>query len=287
MNKQKNAIPGAVLVTGSSSGIGFHTSIKLAKEGFTVFATVRKETDASYLKNLNIQGLVPVWPVDLTVINDITRLAETIKKELDQRNISGLSAIVNNAGGGSPAPLELMDLAKFHTELRTRILGPVALLQAFLPMIRKANGRVLWIMTPAIIPTPYVASIHACDFAANCIVRTLNIELKTWKIPNIMIRCGGIKTPAGMRTAADVDAILQNKGERVKLYKESLLKWKADMLKFDEKRTDPEKVAEVVLKALVTYRPRRQYLIGYMSKAAAFLEFLPQSLTDRILKMRF
>jgi hypothetical protein len=50
--------------------------------------------------------------------------------------------------------------------------------------------------TPAIVPLPYIASIHVCDFAANCLVRTLEIELKPWKIPQVMVRCGGIKTAA-------------------------------------------------------------------------------------------
>ncbi len=58
-----------------------------------------------------------------------------------------------------------MELDQFHRELQARILGSVAMVQAFLPLIRQASGRIVWIMTPALIPTPYVTSIHACDFA--------------------------------------------------------------------------------------------------------------------------
>jgi NAD(P)-dependent dehydrogenase (short-subunit alcohol dehydrogenase family) len=92
--------------------------------------------------------------------------------------MTGLFALINNAGGGSPAPVELMDLETFRIELQARVLGSVAMVQAFLPMIRKGNGRIVWVMTPAIIPTPYVTNIHACDFAVNCIARTLDIEIK-------------------------------------------------------------------------------------------------------------
>jgi NAD(P)-dependent dehydrogenase (short-subunit alcohol dehydrogenase family) len=253
-----------------------------------VFATVRREADAENLRNLKILNLVPVCPVDLTNLDHITNAAKIVADELNRRGKKGLYELINNAGGGSPAPVELMELDLFHRELQTRILGPVAMVQAFLPLIRQASGRIVWIMTPALIPTPYVTSIHACDFALNCVARTLDIELKPWRIPNIMIRCGGIKTPAGLRTTADVEAIFQKEAHaRVALYQEALHKWAKDMAKFDERRTEPEKVAEIVLKALSTKRPKRRYSIGHMAKAARLLEAMPQSVADCILKLRF
>jgi NAD(P)-dependent dehydrogenase (short-subunit alcohol dehydrogenase family) len=278
----------AVLVTGCSSGIGRQTAVTLAKRGFVVFATVRKESDAEGLRTLGIPGLVPISSLDLSDLSQISSAAERIVDELARRRMIGLFALVNNAGGGAPAPVELMDLRKFEIELRARVLGSVALVQAFLPSIRRAGGRILWIMTPAIIPTPYVAGIHACDFAVNCVARTLDIELKAWKIPNIMIRCGGIKTPAGLRTTADVDAILRDDPPgRIPLYEKALREWAESMAKFDEKRTEPNAVAEAVAKALAAGRPRRRYSVGYMARAAAFLESLPQAAADWILKRRF
>jgi len=143
-------------------------------------------------------------------------------------------------------------------------------------------------MTPATIPTPYVSIIHACDFAAYCLARTLDIELKPWKIANIMIRCGGIKTATGLKTTADVEAILREApGDRASLYAPVLRRRGDDMAKFDLKRTEPEKVAGVVLKALCVKKPKGRYSVGHMARAAAFLEALPQSITDAILKVRF
>jgi hypothetical protein len=59
------------------------------------------------------------------------------------------------------------------------------------------------------------------------------------------------------------------------------------MASFNAKRTDPEKVAAVVEKALSSAKPKRRYSIGHMARAAAFLEALPQGLADHILKARF
>jgi NAD(P)-dependent dehydrogenase (short-subunit alcohol dehydrogenase family) len=290
MSKPANALNdgSAVLVTGCSSGIGRQMAVTLADHGYVVFATVRKEADAEDLRGLGIANLVPVCPLDLADLGHVKRAAEQVTNELRRRAKDGLYALINNAGGGSPAPVELMDLEKFRAELHTRLLGSVAMVQAFLPLIRRANGRIVWIMTPALIPTPYVTSIHACDFAVNCIVRTLDIELKPWSIRNVMIRCGGIRTPAGLRTTSDVEAVLaMEPRERVSLYERVLRKWSAEMTEFDKKRTDPQKVAAVVLEALAARRPKRQYSVGYMATAARLLEAMPRTIADTILRTRF
>jgi len=286
--KKKTAEIKSVLITGCSSGIGWATAIHLAKSGLAVFATVRKELDAERLRSLNEPNLVPICPLDLTRLEQLQSVVETVRAELERRKLPGLFALIHNAGGGMVSPVEMIDLALLRRELETRVLASVALTQAFLPMIRAANGRILWIMTPAAMPTPYVASIHACDFAVNCLARTLDIELKRWKIPNVMIRCGGIKTETGLRTTADVEAALKAAPpEKAALYEEAFRKWAESMASFDRKRTPAEKVAEVVLKAVSAARPKRRYSVGHMSRAAAFLESIPQALADRILRARF
>jgi NAD(P)-dependent dehydrogenase (short-subunit alcohol dehydrogenase family) len=278
----------SVLITGCSSGIGKETALYLARSGFLVFATVRREADAQKLREIGEASLVPLCPLDLNRLEHISTVRVAVQKELRARKMDGLFALVNNAGGGKPAPVELMDLEGFRSELNSRLLGSAALVQEFLPLLRQGHGRIVWIMTPAIIPTPFVAAIHACDFAANCLARTLNIELKKWKIANIMVRCGGIRTPAGLRTRADVEAVLKaNVLGRMDLYQEAFRKWGEEMAEFDKKRTPPLQVARTIGKALAAKSPRKRYSLGYMSKAAAFLELLPQRLADWILSKRF
>jgi NAD(P)-dependent dehydrogenase (short-subunit alcohol dehydrogenase family) len=284
----KNTPNGAgVLITGCSSGIGRATAIHLARRGFTVFAGVRKAADADDLRRLEEPNLVPICPLDLTRLEQIQGVYETVSAELSRRGLPGLYALVNNAGGGSVVPIELMDLQKFHTELQTRLLGPVALLQAFLPLIRNGAGRVVWIVTPGLIPTAYVASIHAPDFAANCLARTLALELRPWKIPSILVRCGGIETPSPARSDAELGAALKAwSPQQLELYGRSMTAARQSFSAFDAKRTPVEAVAQVVYRALAAPRPRSRYRVGYMSGMAAFLESLPQTLADRLLAMR-
>jgi NAD(P)-dependent dehydrogenase (short-subunit alcohol dehydrogenase family) len=261
----------AVLITGCSTGIGRSVAVYLAEQGFTVFAGVRKDRDAETLRQLGLANLVPIQPLDLTDSEHIREAVREVGTEIRSRALPGLFALIHNAGGGSIAPVELIELV-----------------QKSLPLIRKAGGRIIWIMTPGLIPTPFVASIHACDYAVNCLARTLDIELKPWKIRQIMVRCGGIKTQAVARSAAELEESFQTwPRDGFSLYQNMLLRWKEDMKKFDAKRTDPREVARVVLKALCAAKPKRRYSVGYMAGAAAFLERLPQTWADFILKKRF
>jgi NAD(P)-dependent dehydrogenase (short-subunit alcohol dehydrogenase family) len=138
----------SVLITGCSSGIGRATAVYLAKNGFTVFASVRKEQDSEQLRQLQEPNLIPICPLDLSRTGDIPSLLETIKSELQHLEQPGLYALINVAGGGMVAPVELMDLDVFQQELQTRLVGAVALVQAFLPLLRQASGRILWIAPP-------------------------------------------------------------------------------------------------------------------------------------------
>lgn len=277
----------AVLVTGSSSGIGRATALRLVERGFLVFATVRKEEDRLRLESLDVEGLEVLCPVDLREEKQIESAVAALREGVERKG-ARLAAVVNNAGGGKPAPIELLERRAYRDELLTRLAGPVALVQASLPLLRRDGGRIVWIATPAIIPTPYVASIHSCDFAANCLARTLDLELARWKIPSIMVRCGGVETPAGLRTSSDVEGLLASASpEGRALYEGALSAWAREMEDFDKHRVKPEIVAETVLRAIEAPRPRRRYSVGYMASLAAFLETLPQPLADRILKRRF
>ena len=285
--KTNDKIQKCVLVTGCSSGIGRATAIYLAHQGYSVFATVRREADAQALRQLGETNLLPICPLDLSRPEHISAAASAVQQELQARGIHGLYAIVNNAGGGVTAPIELMDVGTFRTELEVRLLGPIALLQACLPLIRAAHGRIVWITTPSLMPIPYVSSIHAPDFAVNCLVRTLNLELKKWDIPCIMVRCGTIQTAAPERTAHELQEALHKwSPAQLALYQDTLTAQQRELSQMDDKRTPPEEVGRVVCEALTASHPHKRYAVGRLARLAAFMELLPQTLADGIMARR-
>jgi NAD(P)-dependent dehydrogenase (short-subunit alcohol dehydrogenase family) len=286
----------AVVITGCSSGIGRATALHLASGGYTVFATVRRDEDAASLREAAgapapgeelRSNLIPVCPLDLTHAEEIAVAVKVIERELEKRDFIGLYAVINNAGGGGIAPVELIDTAVLRRELEARLVGPVALLQGLLPHLRRGHGRILWITTPALLPIPFIAGIHAPDFALNGLIRTLAVKLKPWRIPNIMIRCGGIKTAAVARSARELEESFRSwPPGRLALYAHRLEKEKKEQAAFDKKRTEPEEVAKVIARALSARRPKKRYRTGHMSGLAALLEAFPQSVVDFVMSKR-
>jgi NAD(P)-dependent dehydrogenase (short-subunit alcohol dehydrogenase family) len=289
----QEALGRSVLVTGVSSGIGRATALRLASAGYLVFGSVRRKADADELAALGRaesrrgesgQGALVPLIFDLGRREALPELVSGVEAELGKRGMPGLYALVNNAGGSLVAPVELMNLEAFEVELRSRLIGALGLVQAFLPSLRRAGGRLLWIATPGTIPTAFVTGIHACDFAVNCIARTLALELGRSGPPVVLIRCGGIRTRAGLDTKGALERGLAGAPpERRAIYEEKLSRWSRSMTAFDERRSGSELVAETIERALSAPRPRKRYRVGYMSGAAAFLEALPQVLVDRIL----
>lgn len=287
MSRTKNTNNKAILITGCSSGIGRAVATHIASCGYYVFASVRKKEDAENLEKLGLKNLIPICPLDLRKQEQISEARKIIEKELEKRNIQGLYAIINNAGGGFIAPLELMNLEKMKAEVEARIIGPIALLQAMLPLVRKGNGRILWIQTPSLMPIAFDASIHACDFASNCLSRTLQQELLPWNIPSIQIRCGGVKTPSVEKCYTELnESLIEWSSSGQNLYVDALKKTEKEFRDFDVKRSEPELIAKIVHKALQAEKPKRRYHAGYMSGISAVMECLPQPLVDVIMSKR-
>ncbi|MGA2823313.1 MAG: SDR family NAD(P)-dependent oxidoreductase [Bacteroidales bacterium] len=277
----------SVLVTGASSGIGNAVVVYLAKQGYTVLATVRKNSDAETLNTLGFNNLKPLCPLDLTKQEQILSIANSLKEQIKNNELPSLYAVINIAGGGQIAPIELMNIPNFREELEKRLVGPISLLQEVLPLLRHTKGRVLWISTPGLFPVPYVADIHAPDFAVNYLARTLNLELRPDGIKNILIRCGGINTPSPKRTENNIIEKLKDcPNKRIGIYENRLDKLEKELKKFTAKRTEPEKVAILISKVLSTENPKVRYQVGYLSGLGAFLEKLPQSWVDFIMGKR-
>src|SRR5919106_4425692 len=130
---------GAVVVTGTSTGIGRAAANRLARGGFRVFAGVRKDADAESIRGEGIDGLEPVM-IDVTDERSIASAREQVERAVGEEGLAGL---VNNAGTALPGPLELLPLQSIRDQLEVNLIGHIAVTQAFLPLIRRARGRIV------------------------------------------------------------------------------------------------------------------------------------------------
>ena len=161
-----------VLITGCSSGIGRSTAVRFHKEGFRVFASVREEHDVARPRRrtrASRQGETHVVVLDVTDTTSIKQAVDEVTRALDGH---GLDALVNNAGGGFPGPLETLPLDQIRAQLDVNLLGQIAVTQAALPLLRRGAGRVLFVGSIGGKVTfefagPYHASKYAIEAVAD------------------------------------------------------------------------------------------------------------------------
>ena len=263
---------GSVVVTGASSGIGRASALRLAQAGWRVYGGVRTDTDGEALR---AQGIVPL-ELDVTDSGQIAVAAEAIGPDLH--------GLVDNAGIAIAAPLELVPLDELRRQLEVNVVGQVAVLQAFLPSLRRVHGRVVLMGSiggRSALPFlgPYAASKHALEAFAD----VLRVELRPWGITVSIVEPASVKTAIWKKGAAQADVMSKEISEDAeKLYAARIERFRAVALRRGP-GIDPDIVAKAVEQALTAPRPKARYLVGRDAHLRAWIERLPTRLRDRVL----
>jgi NAD(P)-dependent dehydrogenase (short-subunit alcohol dehydrogenase family) len=255
------------LVTGASSGIGQACAVQLVSAGWRVLAGVRRAGDGP-------EGTEEVL-LDVTDAEQI-RAAAGLVEELD--------GLVNNAGIAIAAPVEFVPPEELRHQLEVNLVGQVAVTQAFLPALRRARGRIVFmgsIAGKSALPflSPYAASKHALEAVAD----SLRLELRPFGIHVSIVEPGSIQTAIWARSAQRADELIAGSdGQLGELYGERIAAFRQIALKRGAAGAPAEKVANVVLEALTAERPHTRYLIGRDARLRSGFERLPDRLRDRI-----
>jgi NAD(P)-dependent dehydrogenase (short-subunit alcohol dehydrogenase family) len=270
----------SVLVTGSSTGIGRATALRLDAAGWRVFAGVRKEDDASSLRAAGSDRLTPVM-LDVTDADAISAAVALLGDELGS---AGLDGLVNNAGVAIPSPLETMPIDAFRRQIEVSLTGQVAVTQAMLPLIRSARGRIIFVSSiGGRIAFPLTGAYHAAKFGVEAVGDVFRQELRRWGIFVSIVEPGSIDTPiwdSGERAADQIGGDLRAREE---LYGKAIASYRKVTRNLAERGIQPDKVAEVVEHALSASRPRSRYLVGLDAKAQARIKLvIPTRIWDRI-----
>lgn len=279
---------GTILVTGASRGIGKAAALYLDGLGFRVLAGVRSEEDAAALRREGSERMEPVF-LDVTDPESIAAAAETARRAAP----GGLAGLVNNAGMVVAGPLELLPPEALRSQLHVNSVGPVAVTQAMLPLLR-ADGEGRARATPGRIvnvssangrvATPWAGAYAASKFALEALSDALRMELRPWSIPVVVVQPGAIDTPIWRRS---FERAMENLGgvprERKELYATTLEKLERRQGRGPSHAIPAERVARVIARALTARRPKTRYLVGREAWLAAAVAPLPDRLRDRIL----
>ncbi|MEO8095603.1 MAG: SDR family oxidoreductase [Pseudolysinimonas sp.] len=273
-----------VYVTGSSTGIGRAAVLHLAGAGWTVFAGVRRKADGEALVAEKAGDVVPVI-VDVTDPKQIASAARTIGEHVGTR---GLDALVNNAGVAVALPLEFVPIEEFRHQLDVNVVGPLAVTQSVLPLLRTAKGRIVNITSiGGLIAGGMLGPYHASKFALEAMTDTLRIELAQWGIEVVAIEPGQIATPIWATSGNTADRILEGVDGVNELYGPGMAGARRMAASAAKNGLDPIEVAKVIERALTAKRPRTRYPVGTDAKVgAAIIAKLPDRTRDRLMVSR-
>jgi NAD(P)-dependent dehydrogenase (short-subunit alcohol dehydrogenase family) len=272
MKTHMKTSPNTVLVTGASSGMGKACALRLDRAGYNVFAGVRQQRDAQMLKQEASSRLIPVL-LDVTDEHSIADAVSLVRQTVGE---AGLVGLVNNAGVAVTAPMEVVPLEELRRQFEINVFGQVAVIQAFLPLLRQARGRILNVSSVGgRVTIPFNGTFCASKYAFESISDALRMELLPWGIHVIVIEPGGIRTAAGDKLVADSDAMLKRfSTSETKLYAQAYRAFVQSLLKIEEEGVGPEVMAETVLRAFTVRTPRTRYPVGPKSRLLPFLATL-------------
>lgn len=134
---------GIIVVTGASSGIGWHTAVYFVRKGYVVLAGVRKNADYDAVEQLEMDNLKPV-KLDVTDHSSCVNAINVIKKVSLQMDIPFIG-LVNNAGISRVAACEYHDLEDIRSVFATNLFGAIEMTQLAMPLLRESKGRVIMI----------------------------------------------------------------------------------------------------------------------------------------------
>lgn len=253
----------------------------LDRLGFDVFAGVRKQEDADELRAAGSGRLEPLI-LDVTIPADIDAAAQRVSAAAGP---DGLAGLVNNAGVAVGGPLELLPIDEFRRQIEVNLVGQVAVTQAFLPSLRRARGRIVFMSSiGGILATPYLAPYHAAKFGLEAVGDSLRQELRPFGVGVSIVEPGSIATPIWEKGQVQAEVMLKTlAGESQGLYGEPLARTVEELKAVAARGIPPEKVARVVARALTARRPRTRYPVGTDARTVTALRrALPYRLLDRV-----
>jgi NAD(P)-dependent dehydrogenase (short-subunit alcohol dehydrogenase family) len=278
-----NSPPPAIVITGASTGIGQACALALDGRGYRVFAGVRGQEAGQRLRGRASARLTPLR-LDVTEAASIAAAAGQVK---DAVGDAGLAGLVNNAGIVFAGPLEILPLDELRKQLEVNVIGPIAVTQAFLPLLRRARGRIVNMSSiSGRLAGPYLGPYAASKYALEAMSDALRLELRTWGIAVALVEPGCIATPIWEKTFAAADRIVAGMSpDALALYQADLDVVREASRKMAAGAAPVEKVVRAVIHALCARRPRTRYPVTWETRLAVRArQWTPDRLWDWFVK---
>jgi NAD(P)-dependent dehydrogenase (short-subunit alcohol dehydrogenase family) len=244
------------IVTGSSTGIGYETSLALARNGFLTFATMRNLNKAENIKSIATKESLPLHVTQLDVTDDASvknAVEEVLSKE------GRINILVNNAGYGLNGALEDLSMDEIKAQYETNFFGLIRVTQAVLPtMRRRKSGTIVNISSGAgRFGFPSGSAYVSTKFAVEGLSESISYELEPFGIKVVIVEPGVVRTNFGGGLV-----IAKRSQDPNSSYSQMMKKIASSFEELMKNSSSPDLVANVVLKAVKDENPNLRYLAG-------------------------
>jgi NADP-dependent 3-hydroxy acid dehydrogenase YdfG len=189
-----------VVVTGASSGIGKAIALSLAKRGATVCLAARRleAMEAIASSCLTIPRRLLPYQLDIACDRDIEKFSTRLRADFGQVDV-----LIHSAGIFSLGAVSQASTADFENQFRTNVLGPYALTQSLLPMLRPRHGQIVFInSTAGLVARENVSQYAATKHALKAIADSLREEVNQEGIRVLSLFLGRTATPLQSKVRA-------------------------------------------------------------------------------------
>ena len=267
-----------IFITGASSGIGKAVALELAKDGHKVFAGVRRKTDKELLESLN-ENIKGVY-IDVTNSASVQKAFWYVVKNADK-----LDVLINNAGGVTAGPVELLNVNKLKEQFDLNTFAPIAVSQKFLPLL--SNGKIINISSMAATGLfPFISAYCASKRALDILFNAFLVENKD-NIKVISVKPSAVKTPIWDKSVAKAKETVRCLNKiGVEKYKKELEILEEHALKNNTKGIDVSFVTSRIVGIVNSSNPKCTYNVGFQAYIADFVSRLPQSFINCLIKFK-
>jgi len=265
--------PGAVLITGCSTGIGRATAEHLAAGGHTVYATARRPESIADLEAKGIKTLA----LDVT---DEASMQAAVKAVEDAEGAVG--ALVNNAGYSQSGAVESVKLDDVRAQFETNVFGLIRMAQLVLPgMRRRGSGRIVNVGSMGgTLVFPGGGIYHATKYAVEAISDAMRFEVKGFGVDVVLIQPGLITSDFATAAVGALNTGTTDDGPYAE-FNQAVAAGTVGAYDGPTARLGgpPAAVAKVIEKAITTGRPRTRYKV---TASARLIMVQRKLLTDRM-----
>jgi NAD(P)-dependent dehydrogenase (short-subunit alcohol dehydrogenase family) len=244
------------VVTGSSTGIGYETSLILARNGFLTYATMRNLNKSENIKSVATKENLSIRIKQLDVTDDVSvkNAIQSISSEAGR-----IDVLVNNAGYGLNGAFEDLAMDEIKAQYETNVFGLIRTTQAVLPIMRRQkSGTIINISSGAgRFGFPTGSAYVSTKFAVEGLSESMSYELEPFGIKVLIVEPGVIRTNFG-----DGLIVAKKSQDPNSPYLQMMQRTAAGFEKMMKNASSPDVVAKVVLNAIRDENPSLRYLAG-------------------------